>query len=275
VALAPNGDLVVVDEGAARILVLAFPTARLRHVIACPGGAPSAIAFDAAGRAYVADPVLRRLTRFDRRWRRDPAFPDVTLQRPQFLAAADSGPVCGCGGTCGCACASGEPCAPLGKPAAVIHVLDNGRLLSLDSAGRPVATDEEALRLTPPPLRPGPDGVLSWADPARPGYEPIRLPGLALGAGGRHEESGLPLLALPRRVDVPRFGAFTTLMLDSGRTGFAWDRITLVARLPEATRIVISTLTSEVPIAFDRWRPCPRGAGRHPWRWSPAICPRY
>lgn len=244
VALGPNGDLVVVDEGAARVLVLAFPTARLRHVLEFPGGAPSAVAFDAAGRAYVAVPGHHTVARFDRRWRRDPAFPEATLQRPRFLAAAAGGGPCGR--------PAGEPCAPLPAPDAVVHVLDEGRLVSLDVAGRPVAAAEAALRLAPPPLRREASGDLAWADPMRPGHQPILLPGLELTADGRHKGSGLPLLALPRRVEVPRFGAFTTTMLDSGRTGFAWDRLTLVASLPPTTRLVVTTLTSEVAIPFDR-----------------------
>ena len=72
---------------------------------------------------------------------------------------------------------------------------------------------------------------------------------------------------------MPRFGAFKTTMLDSGRTGFGWDRIVLVATLPETTRIVISTLTSEVAVPFDRLESLPPGRWSAPLALAPGDLP--
>lgn len=264
VGLAPNGDLVIVDEGAARVLVLAFPTARLRHILELAPGAPSSLAFDAAGRAHVADPAAGTIHRFDRHWRHDPDYPRATLSTPTFLAAAAAGPPCGCDGPCGCTCPSDDPCGALPERQALIHVLDKGTLIGLDARGRTVPGAEADLALTPPPLIPTETG-LEWTDTGLRGRDPIRIGGLTLTPDGSHKGTSLPLLAVPRRVDVPRFGAFTTTALDSGQTGFAWDRIALAATLPETTRLVVSTLTSEVEIAFDRLPTLP------PERWSAPL----
>ena len=43
-----------------------------------------------------------------------------------------------------------------------------------------------------------------------PLYDPIRIVGLALTGDGRHAGTGLPLLARPRRFEVPRSGYFIT-----------------------------------------------------------------
>jgi phage tail-like protein len=142
----------------------------------------------------------------------------------------------------------------------------------LDGAGRLVPTaDPVAVPaggdppvLTPPPLVPSGDGF-TWRDPALPGRRPMRIGGLAVTPDGRHQDTLLPLLALPRRVEVPRFGSFTTTALDSGRTAFAWDRITLEAVLPPQGRLVVSTLTSEVEVAFDRLATLPAQ------RWSAPL----
>lgn len=271
VGLAPGGDLVIVDAGAARVLVLAFPTARLRHVLDLAPGGPSALAFDAGGRAHVADPVAGTIHRFDRYWRHDPDYPRAALSAPAFLAAAAAGRGdlggdcrCGCDGPSGCTCPADGPCDAVPERRALIHVLDNGTLVGLDGQGRTVPGTEADLALSPPPLIPTETG-LAWRDPALPGRDPIRIDGIALAPDGRHRGSGLPLRAVPRRIEVPRFGTATTTALDSGQTGFAWDRIALAVTLPETTRLVVSTLTSEVEIPFDRLATLP------PERWSAPL----
>jgi phage tail-like protein len=227
VAFAPSGDLVIADAGAGRLLVLAFPTAALRRVVDLAGGAPSALAFDRRGRCLVADPVAATVHRFDAAWRREPGFPhrSVTLTAPEHVAVARAGDR--------------------------VVVLDRGRLLGLDGRGRAVPLDPVP-ELDPPPLRRTSDGALLHEDPAHPHREPLRIDGLPLTRDGRHAGTGLPVVALPRRVEVPRSGRFTTLALDGGRPGFAWDRVVLRARLPAATRLLVSTLTSDSELELDR-----------------------
>ena len=257
VALAPNGDLVIVDAGAARVLVLALPTARLRHVLDLAPGMPVDVAFDVGGRAHVADPVVGTVHRFDRGWRRDPDYPRTSLVAPDAVAATApgaGGERCRCPGDCG------E--LPPNRPR--VHVLDNGSEVGLDETGQVVPGGEADLVLSPPPLVVTAEG-LGWQDPALPGHEALLLPGVALNAQGRHRETLLPLLALPRRVEVPRSGVVTTRALDGGDTGFAWDRIAFEVTLPAAGRLVVTTLTSEVELARDRLEQIP------PQRWSVPI----
>lgn len=271
-AFAPNGDLAVVDAGAARVLVLSWPSARLRHLIDFLPGTPSAIAFDRSGRAHVTDPEAGTVYRFDRLWRRDPDYPRAQLSAPSDVAAADTGPICGCDGICACSCPSQDPCGALPEPHAVIHLLDRGALVSLDAGGRRIEVNEGDLRLIPPSLKQSESSLL-YDDPANAGHDPIAINGLALRPDGRHLGSGLPIIALPRRVEVPRFGSFTTTALDSNRTGFAWDRITLEAEFPTTTRVVVSTLTSEVEIAFDRLRTIPDERWSRPLAIEPGNLP--
>jgi len=112
VALAPNGDLAIVDAGGdtdiGRILVIVLPSGAIRRLIDLPGAAPSAIGFDAAGRAYVVDAARARVLRYDALWRADAGYAGGagTLVAPRHLhVIADPSPsTCGQGGPgCGCA----------------------------------------------------------------------------------------------------------------------------------------------------------------------------
>ena len=256
VAVAPGGDLVIADPAAGRLLVMAFPAAHLRHVISIEEWAPTAVCFDAQGRAYVADAGLGTVHRFDRYWRRDPRFPHrtATFAAPEHIAAAAA---CRC--VCECRCAAGRV---RGTPV-VAYVIDDGKVQALRADGRtmPVGPETE-FTLTPEALTLLPDRTLLYRDPSRPTHEPVRIAGLALTPDGRHEGSGLPLLAMPRRLRTPRSGHFITEALDGGRAGFAWDRIALRASLPERTRLLIRTLTSDSLIEPDRV------AARPPDAWS-------
>lgn len=265
VAIARNGDLVIAVPGMSRVLVMAFPDAGLRHVIDIEGGAPSAIAFDAAGRAYIADPGLRTVHRFDRSWRKDLTFPDpsVTFAAPEHVAAVAFRAECACGYDGACGCDSGRACGPAPAPEPVIMVLDKNALRAFDALGREVAAERyDPFDLTPQALVRRSDGVLEYSDPDRPGHDPIEIPGLTLTRDGRHAGSNLPIIALPRRIEVPRFGSLTTEELDGGGSGFVWDRIGFTVSLPRNTRLLVATTTSDSLIAFDRVLALP------PERWS-------
>lgn len=241
VAISSRGDLVILDRGARRILVLAFPSARLRRVIEIDSGTPEAIAFDGDDNLYLALTEPGTIHRYDRLWRKDSNFPCVALNQPMALAAAKQ--------PCDI---DDSQCKPLLASSAVIHVIDGGQLLSLDAKGFKVNADAKALELAVPPLlRQGRD-AFSWTDPDMPKHEPIRFNGIALDNIGCHQASARPLLALPRRIEVPRAGRFTTTAFDSERTGFQWDRLAFDIDLPANTRIIVTTLTSEMEVPFDR-----------------------
>ncbi|MEE8455105.1 MAG: phage tail protein [Limibaculum sp.] len=268
VALAPNGDLVVADRGAGRLLVMAFPTAHLRHVITLEGWAPTAVCFDAQGRAYVADPGLGTVHRFDSFWRRDSDFPhrSAVFSAPEHIAAAAD--ACDCSGACECGGGT------VRRPAIVAYVIDGDRVLSLRADGRTAAVaSADDLALTPEALTLMPGHTLLYRDPTRPAHDQIRIAGLAITRDGRHEGSNRPLLAMPRRVRTPRFGRFLTDALDGDRAGFAWDRIALRASLPENTRLLIQTLTSDSRVEPDRVAAMPSESWSRPIEIAPADMP--
>ncbi|MEV4351505.1 phage tail protein [Actinoplanes sp. NPDC049596] len=232
VALSPAGDLVIADPGAGRVLVLAYPTAQLRHVIELPRWRPTALAFDHADRAYVADPGLGTVHRFSRGWRRDPAFPhrSAVFAAPGHVAAVRH---------------------PAGREAPVVVVLDGAEVTGLNRRGLRVAVPEVP-ELEPAPLRRAEDGALLFDDDARPWADPLVIDGLDLLRDGRHAATGRPLLAVPRRAPRPQAGVFTTAELDGERPGFAWDRVVLRAGVPAGTRLVVSTRTDDSRLEPER-----------------------
>jgi phage tail-like protein len=249
-AFSPGGDLALADAGAGRVLVLAYPSARLRHVVEYRGGVPTAVAYDRAGRLYVADPDRDLLHRYDRRGMADRGFPHPTtsLQGPEHLAVAagpwDDGPGCACG-------------AALHPPVA-LAVLDRSGLVLLDADGRVVS------RSTVPDLLPGTvgsgdDGTLHWTDRIHPEWTPLPLPGLTVTPDGRETGTGLPLLARPRRAELPLAGTYLTGAIDGQRPGFAWDRLVLRGQVPADTWLLVSTLASDGDVdeetlaATDAW----------------------
>ena len=247
-AFLPNGDLAIADSGAGRIVVIAFPTAQLRRVIAISGGAPSALAVDQLGRVYAADPALKTIHRFDRLWRRDKTFPrtSASLTTPAYLTVPSAAHGDGC--SCGCGC--GE--TGHGSDA-IVYTIEGGKIIGLDERGYRVANPDLAkLALSPPALVKVSASEFTYADPAMPGYQPIRFTGIDLLSDGRINGINVPLIAMPSRVPVPRSGGFITTAMDGGRAGFVWDRLAFNCDLPNNTRILVQTLTSDSALEFDR-----------------------
>jgi phage tail-like protein len=257
-ALAPNGDLVIADAGqddAGRLLVLTLPEGRIRHVIHL--AQPVAISFDPRGRACVADAGARTIARFDRSWRRQSDFPHASvppIEGLTYLAHAQGEP-CGCEGTCGCE----APAAP--EP--YLWIIAKGRIHALtrdgflwsggafafpDAGQLPVAALPDESRLTPPALKLSADGQLLWQDPAFPTRDPLLLQGLNVDRSGRLAGTAIALLARARRVELPQSGHAQFLALDGGREGFAWDRIALFAEIPDRTRLLLSTATTDAAL---------------------------
>lgn len=243
VALSPAGDLVVADPGAGRVLVLAYPTALLRHVVHVPGWTPTALAFDRVGRAYVADPALGTVHRFWASWQRDRSFPHHSAQfaAPRHVAAVAPGRWD----------ARSHTGADTGPARPVVVVLDGSDVTALDDRGRSLPVTDLP-ELEPPALRRQAEDTLLYDDPARPWAHPLRIEGLELTRDGRHAGSGLPLLAVPRRVVLPRTAVFTTTALDGGQPRFAWDRVVLTSDVPPNTRLLLSTRTDDSLLESDR-----------------------
>jgi phage tail-like protein len=275
-ALAPNGNLVIVDagkDGKGRVLVMALPSGRMRHVIDL--AEPVAISFDAHGRACVADAGAGTIARFDRSWRREPDYPHPFVPAIEGLAHLAHGrgdPCdCGCDGACGCD-APGRPEPDLWIIAkGRIHALtregflwSNGALAFPGAGALPVAALPDDRRLMPPPLELSADGKLSWADPALPSRDPLQLPGFAIDRAGRLAGSTIALLARPRRLVLPRSGVALLRIRDSGREGFVWDRVALSADVPELTRVLVSTMTTDAALEESQIDDLPASAWSAP-----------
>jgi len=219
VAFLANGDLAIADPGARRVVVIAYPSAQLRQVVAFAAGAPTALSTDRLGNIYIADPGGKTIHRYDPQWRRDPSFPSASVQLagPAFLASPAFGDDCDCGCGCGGSCGKTH-----GHAGAVVYAIDDGRLIGLDAKGYPVAKpDPGQLSLIPPSLQRAEDGALLFADPAQPGRDPIRLTGLALTGDGRLLPEGVPLMALPKRVRFPAPAALSPRRLTAAGPGSA------------------------------------------------------
>lgn len=245
VGFAPNGDLVILDAAAGRVLVLAYPGAQLRHVLQGPNWRPTALAFDTRGRACIADELHGDIRRFDARWRRDDGYPhpSTILHHPWQLAACQapggrcSGPGAGCcPGTCRI------DTAPANAP--VLAVLDGAQCVLLDERGRKVA-DTPLPEMVPGPFELTDGRQLTWQDPCHPELDRLRFPGIGSTRDGHEADSGLPLLAVPRRMRLPRAGMVRLGPIDGERPGFAWDRLALRAGIPAHTRLLVSTLASD------------------------------
>jgi phage tail-like protein len=274
VALAPNGDLVIADAGAGRVLVLALPSARLRHIIRLDE--PVAVSFDRMGRAYVADAGAGTVARFDRLWRRDRGYPHRSVPRitgiEHLAHAAGTRPSSDAG-----ACRDGTGCDdPDRDPGPDLYLIARGRLHALTMGGSlwsalpaedplPEVALSDAARLTPPALDLSADGALSWRDPAWPARDPLPLHGIAVDRSGRLDGSQLPLLARPRRIELPLSGRAGFAALDGGREGFVWDRIVLTAEVPERTRLLVSTFATDAVLEP------PQVQEVDPSAWSPAL----
>jgi phage tail-like protein len=256
VALTPAGDLAIVDEGAQRIVVLAFPTAYVRQVINFADHAPTAIVFDRHNAAHVlllpiTDGGTAELAKFDGNWRRDHSFPhhSLAMSKPSFLAAWPNDH-CGCDTGCACASSSSET-SPL------LVVLDRTGLVAIGEHGRAVFNSDIPTKLSPPPLTMGADRTLLYDDPTLPNHDPLQLTGMTVNALGLLEGTNLGLIALPRRIELPRYGTVITAALDSETRAFAWDRIALDLTLPVNTRMLVSSLTSDSALEPDRVREAP------------------
>lgn len=239
-ARSPRGDLVVVDAGHRRILVFTWPELRVREIIPLTGSAPRAVAFDAGGRAYVADAQKRRIRRFDALWREEPAYGrrggDGGLVRPEHVAVSEDG---------------------------VVWVVDGGsqRVLRLDGTGLPVPDDGAApLGAAPHGLFeadfPSPlefrNGVLMHPREGRLRCEPLEFRGVCVDGRGRLKGTAVPLLARSQRITLPRSGLFVSQALDGERSSFAWDRVLLDVTIPPEGRILVSTLTAEESLSPEQ-----------------------
>lgn len=254
VALGADGDLLIADPGAGRLLVVLVGQGAVRRVVPLPG-APTAVDVDGGGRAYVALAGEGRVVRLGRDWRPDPGYVggEAELAGPTAIRVVKGA---------ACRCRAGDPCAcgpatTLGDGTA--FVLDGAEVRALDRRGHLV--DDVALPdlLDPPPLIVDPAGGASFPDPRR---EAWRLPGLVVDRRGR--VGGLPLVARPRRMVLPRIGTWTSGPFDGATDHFAWDRLLLDVDVPERTRLVVDSHASDALLDRSRLERLPDGSWSQP-----------
>jgi len=231
VVFSPAGDLVVADSGNGRVLVFAWPELRVRHVLPLPDGKPVAIAFDSCSNGYVADVHHQVIRRFDPLWRLDPDYAGGagSLQLPQQIAVDTN-----------------DQLLVLDSASRSVSLLDSrGRVAE---GGTPLSIEALALferRFTPPFVLQS--GQLHYCWPSGGA-----LPGIKLDKAGRLAGTRLPLLARPQRVVLPRRGVYVSQALDSAMAGCQWHRLVLTASLGAATRLMVQTYASDIPLEPDR-----------------------
>ncbi len=231
-AVSPDGDLVVADSGALRIVVYTWPKLAVRNVIDIADGEPWDVAFDSHGRLHVADRLGNRVRRFDRIYREDTRYRggDGALTAPRHLAidAHDT-----------------------------VFVVDQdpgagrARLSALDDRGRRVEPVPDPYgHLFPAPLVL--DGDIVRMPPGPCGDPGTPLRNVSVDRRGRLPPGGPHLLALPRRARFPRRGVFLTEALDSGTFDFAWHRLILDAAIPATTALEVESFTAARAIEPER-----------------------
>ena len=251
VAVTPTGDLVIVDAGTTKVLILDWPSGTLRADLVQPGWRPVAVAVLPCGSILIADDAQNTIHRYDPTFRLVPDWmrEGTSLTEPSALAAVM------------------EPDAPRDP---VVLVLDRGRVVGLDAQGRETESTDAAL--TPPALQKDGTGF-TFDDPRWPRRTPLRIPYLETSRDGRLAGTSLPIIAVPRRIEIPLSGKLIFDAVDSGKRGFQWDRIALDLALPDSARLLVRTLTSDAEIAVDQITRQPDSAWSAPLEIAPGALP--
>jgi phage tail-like protein len=245
VAWSPDGDLVVADTGHSRVIFYSWPGLAPRQIIELPNGTPVDLAYDSAGRLYIADASGGRIRRYDRLWRADHDFLGGagSLAAPRHLAISASGLIF------------------------VLDAADPPRLIALDPNGVPLDDADPLIfaQTFPPALIADGRGGIALPQDERPSCPAMVLHGVSINRygmlEGTQDKAELPLVARPRRVQYPRQGVFFTCALDSGLLNCVWNRLVLDADIPDATSLTIRTFTAAaaledrrvVQIPIERW----------------------
>jgi phage tail-like protein len=266
------GNLFVCDTGNHRLAVFALRLFLHRGDWRPPASAPLAqpwepyaVAFDGRGRAFVTDPANGSIHRFaaDGRWEK--AFAGFVKVTAIAIDCGDH-----------------------------IHVVQEGapgvRTIDADGneitpAGGPVwRPDALAARFPPPPFPVDAAGNLHLrallpaqclpkpqapcAGPARPEPEPgvFDLNGNPVDPAAVPAPV-LPAYPLPSPPGTPS-GTYYSAALDSRLYRCQWHRVVLRGRVPQGTRVVVATYTSEVPESDGQIQDLPEEA----WQTHQAAC---
>ena len=230
VLFSPNGEIIIADTDNQRVLVFSWPELRLRKSIELPGGEPWALAFDSRKRLYIADRKNARVWRTNRLWNIDHSWGggEHILTNPVALALDSDDNVIVLQQT----------------PATVYLGAKKGRGLSewrqLDSRSTEIFEREFSVA----PLRLI-DGVLNYPQQDKQRCAELELKNVIVDKSGYLKGSTLPLLSYPRMIRLPRIGVYISELFDSGEVGSQWHRLVLDCEIPDTSRILIQTYTSD------------------------------
>lgn len=240
IAYSPFSELVIADTGNRRVLIFSWPELRLRHTIYMQGR-PAALAYDSQKRLHIADADNGRVLRFDKLWRRDDNYQGGAGQLQTPIALAFD---------------SNDNAMVLDTGPNQIAVLNTAGEVSLfDTLGESVF---ERRFLVPPMVLE--DGELFYPQLNRPNCEKWHLLGITLDTVGKLAGTDIALIARPRSIRLPRMGEYVSEQLDGEITASQWHRLTLDMSVPEGTRVLIQTHTSdravdETELADLNWGP--------------------
>ena len=238
VAFSHHGEIAVADTGHGRVVIYCWPGLQVRSVLNIPNSEPKALAYDQKNRLHIADAGNGKI------WRITPFFNidysynsgEALLSQPSALAFDDNN---------------------------TLFVLDknNARLFIKPTT----QTEKEAWQeldildsdifnrtfLVPPfsygPLskKPHEKEILSYPQRKAPNCERLILSNIELNKQGLLVNTSLPLMTRPRTIRLPRSGTFFSQQFDSQITDSQWHRLVLDTHIPETSRLVIETYTSD------------------------------
>lgn len=227
-----DGSLAVADTGHSRLLIYSWPELRLLHQQHWAGSRPVALAQDSRSNLYIADAAGSQILLLNRHWQ-------------HITSLATSAP-----------------------PAAIaIDQQDNVWLLDcnkrLHQFQRRSANDAIAFSHSQLPeqdssifnrqFRVAPLQLIAqqlhYRQHLKPNCDALRLAGLSVDRHGYLKGTTLPLLARQQRLRLPRSGSYVSEQLDSKLQSSQWHRLVLDAQIPAGGRILLSTYSSDRPLA--------------------------
>lgn len=236
-----DGSLAVADTGHSRLLIYSWPELRLLHQQHWPGSRPVALAQDSKAQLYIADASGSRVLLLNRHWQYTASIATnappaaIAVDQQDNLLLLDSNkslhlyqPRTAVGAT------------GFSHTALPIH---DSSIFTRRFRVPPLQLIQQQLqyRQSGKPL--GGEAELSMKCDA------LRLTGLSVDRHGYLKGTTLPLLAREQRLRLPRSGSYLSEQLDSKQQSGQWHRLVLDAEIPAGGRILLSTYSSDRPLA--------------------------
>ena len=227
-----DGSLAVADTGHSRLLIYSWPELRLLHQQLWPGSRPVALAQDSRSNLYIADAAGAQIIVLNQHWQ---LISRIATNAPPAAIAVDQQ----------------DNVLLLDKnkrlhqfqrrPVHNIIVFSHCLLPEQDSS-----IFKRQFRVPPLQLI---DQHLHYRQNLKPSCDTLRLEGLSVDRQGFLKGTTLPLLARQRRLRLPRSGSYISEQFDSKLQSSQWHRLVLDTQIPAGGRILLSTYSSDRPLA--------------------------